>query len=143
MNKEPLADRWVPIPVMAPTQDPRSKGRPAADFPHFWGGAKVFSRRAMQGLWDLLAPHGEFLPLATDHGEYFAYNHLTRITGAVDENRSIPNLDHLRMNKYGRLVLRPENLLGQNAFVLTDERSAIFVTDLVADRISQLGLTGS
>lgn len=39
----------------------------------------------MEGLWDLLAPYGEFLPLSAQEGEYFAYSPLVRVHEAVDE----------------------------------------------------------
>lgn len=78
----PVAAAWV-----APRGHVRKIGRlRKGDFP-CWVDP-LFSKRAREGLEDLLDPYGEWLPVITTNvGEFFVYN-VTTVINCVDQERS-------------------------------------------------------
>jgi|GEM_PF-445153 len=140
---DPLADRWQPVRVQLDRSDARSKRLQRSDFPACPSGRSVFTRRAMEALWDLLAPHGEFLPLQSADGDFYVFNCLTRLEGAVDESRSeLRRTVNGVLAGHGKLALHPLRILGKHAFQLAGLGASLFVTDRVAEQIEAAGLTG-
>jgi hypothetical protein len=97
----------------------------------------------MSALWDLLLPHGEFLPLDCPDGSYCAYN-VTRVIDVMDEDDS----ELERFSDGGIMdIVRPafyaERIASEVIFKLPQMRSTpIFVTDRFVERIEEHGLVG-
>jgi hypothetical protein len=120
--------------------------RPLSDHPPLGAGVPVFSARAADALRDLLAPHGEFLPLA---GVPCVAFQVTRVLDALDEARS--GLSRVAghaghpgfVSQVTRFALRPEALGDAAIFRLASvPESEPFVTAAFRSRARAAGLTG-
>ncbi|MFC7443078.1 hypothetical protein [Laceyella putida] len=73
---------------MKVVEDKRRKKRPIGDFPWFLPDLIAMSKRAKEAMEDLLAPHGEFLLVECDFGEYYLYNAFA-VLDALDDEKTI------------------------------------------------------
>jgi hypothetical protein len=142
----PLPEPWVPVAVRPFTRHPDDEGKALTDFPPMGFSVPVFSERAVDALRDLLAPHGEFLPLAGL--PYVAFN-VGHVIDALDEDRSKFTRIAAQGDQPGfiaqvtRFALRPEALGDVPIFRLASiPESEPFVTEAFRERARDAGLTG-
>ena len=137
---DPVAATWVPIRVERLTATSSDSMLPLGDFPTF-GAVPVFSERAARALVDLLAPHGELLPL---EGEPFLVFNVTTVLDALDEERSdLQRFTSGRVMQVNRFVLRPDRLDGSPIFKLSAmPRVDVFVSERFRHRVAESGLVG-
>ncbi|MBO8142920.1 MAG: hypothetical protein H0Z37_12245 [Firmicutes bacterium] len=140
----PRSASWVPIRVAVWRHEQVPEGLKPSDFPSLRSSCPVFSTRAAEGLWDLLEPNGEILPLLCDEGEYFVYN-VTTLSDALDEERSeisrFPD-DGQVMAVY-EYVFRSDKVGQAAIFKLTQIPTLwVFVTEEFVQRVQELGLVG-
>lgn len=137
----PRSAGWIPLKVAVWRNEEVPEDLKLSDFPSMT--VPVFSRRSVEGLWDLLEPNGEVLPLVCNEGDYFAYN-ITTLSEALDEDRS-------RMSRYsdGQIMNVKQHVFKPDLL----ERKAIFklvqipglweyVTEEFVQRVQELGLVG-
>lgn len=134
-----MAAGWEAVEV-AWDEEP---GRPRPDF-SWVSTAPVFTGRAVEALGDLLEGRGELLPLAvTDGSEAYAFN-VTRLSEALDVERS--ELDYYRSGgimDVDRYVFDPATVARETIFKLAIlPRSYEYVTDRFRARVEEAGLTG-
>lgn len=136
------ASGWVPLRVKL-LDDPEEPPLPASDYPCLSLTVPVLSRKAKDCLEDIIAPHGEFLPMLTTLGEYYVFN-VTTLLDALDEQKSV-----IERFKSGRIMeieayqFRREKLTGAPIFKLPqDALDKPLVTDEFIRRVEECGLTG-
>lgn len=136
------AFNWVPLRVKVRDSDVGGP-LPASDHSNLGGVVPVVSRRAKDRLEAVLAPHGEFLPLLTTVGEYYAFN-VTTVLNALDEDAS----ELLRFAS-GRIMdivtyrFNPGSLEGAIIFRLAQmARRYVYVTDRFVGLADEHNLTG-
>ena len=138
----PHQGRWRPIRVEL---DRESKPAPHGDFPcNFLGGIyPALGQRAVEALRDLLEPVGELLPVECDAEPLWFYN-CTRFADVFDEAAS----DFSRSPSTGRVMTirraawRPEVERETLFRIAHRHRSAVYVTDVVVERMRSAGLRG-
>jgi hypothetical protein len=135
---EPAA-AWAPVTVVRADRLPGDGERPLADLAPVGLPVPVFSLRAAEALGDLLAPHGELLPLA---GLPYAAFNVTTVLDALDEQRSKLIRHAGRVMQVSRFELRPERLGAPIFRLATIPRSDPFVTEAFRERVLAAGLTG-
>lgn len=140
----PRREGWAPIRVRLLKEVERGQHLADSDLPWLSSAAPVFRARAAEALGDLLAEHGELLPLACDEAELRVLNVL-RVVDALDFDRS----KVVRFPSSGAVlaieshVFRPERLEGADIFRSPHMReSPVFVSERVVDRAEQAGLRG-
>ena len=104
----------------------------------------VFTARALDALSDLLEGRGEPLPLEVEGGgELYAFN-ATRLSDALDEERS----DLKRFKAEGtimrvkRFEFDPDRVAGETIFKLIQKRNYEFVTEPFRKRVEEAALRG-
>jgi hypothetical protein len=116
----------------------------------------IFSRKAVEALYDLLEANGEILPLIFEgkENEYFAYNVLT-VSNAVDEEKSeIDRRQDGRFSYIKRYEFDPTQVAGLTIFKTWENKAPkvpsshtfvsveVFVTDPFVKRVKEAGLFG-
>lgn len=131
---------WRPLRVSA---DKRNKRVPAGDFPCIFIGGTMpaLSQRAVDDLRDLLEPAGELLRVDSPDGPLWLFNCL-RVADVLDEERS-----EIRRHTDGIVahVYRHEwkaAVEDETFFRIPQRRPAVYVTDVVVERIRSAGLVG-
>jgi hypothetical protein len=112
-----------------------------------WNSMPIFSNRAAQALGDLLDGRGEWLELDISGGprDYRGFN-ITRLSDVLDEDAS--DIEYA-VDEPGKIMwvrrwaVHADLLAQETIFKLArDPAAERFVTDVVRDRIEQVGLTG-
>ncbi len=140
LDGTPMAPAWQPVKTRWVT----NKGtRPIPDFSTI-SGAPVFNARALAVLGDLLEGRGELLPLDVEDAEdHYAFN-CTRLSDALDEERS--ELAYFRTGRVmavDRYEFDQRKLVGDTIFkIIQKRRSSKYVTDLFRRRAEEAGLSG-
>ena len=140
----PMGEDWTSQRILIEREREHHRGRlNRSDFPS--GTAPAFSRRATDGLRDLLVTCGEFLPTICDEGEYFFFN-VTTVCDILDEERSRIHrsrgtvLDIHRHVFKKNATLKPANVMFK--LPCRPSGSAVYVTDRFVERVQALGLIG-
>ena len=136
-----IAATWQPKGVKILTS---RRNRRRADLPSLASSVIALRRRALDALGDVLADHGEVLPLLPVRGEEFFLFNATRVIDALDEENSL-----LTRFPGGRIMsidaptfIEPK-IRGVHLFKLPNQRvNPIFVSDYFAQRVQSAGLTG-
>ena len=81
-----MADEWE-VPEVRFLNDRGWEQQLQGDFPYLCGAVPVMSAKVVAALGSLLEVSGELLPLASDDGEYWAFNCLA-VVDAMDTQRS-------------------------------------------------------
>jgi len=134
------AETWVPFEITKLVDEPRDEGLVLPDYPTF--PAPAFSERAVAALSDLLAPHGELLPV--EGLPYLLYNVL-QLEDALDEEASTLKRfsSSGRIMRLDRPVFVPDRLGPSPIFKLpTYRRVDVYVRQPFVDRVEETGLTG-
>ena len=132
-------NNWTPLRVMR--MEPE-KGLELSDAPGFI--LPVFSRRALDYLKPLIAPHVEVLPLSFDEGEFFAINVIT-VLDAVDYQNSVYKTfrDGKRIMSFKKYAFHESIVAVVPIFKISDERVRYaFVSDEFKQIVEQNKLTG-
>lgn len=136
-----MALRWRPVRMFWETD---AGTRPITDFSTV-SGTPVFNARALEALGDLLEGRGELLPLEVEGaGEYYAFN-VTRLSDALDEERSELKLfKHSgRVMRVARYQFKSDRLAGETIFKLRQLRETYsYVTGTIRRQAEIAGLTG-
>lgn len=118
--------------------------RPIPDFSTL-SGAPVFSSRAVDALADLLDDRGDLLPLKVEGAEDQYVFNCTRLSEALDEERS----EFKRFTSSGRVMrivyheFAGNRLRGETVFrVRQNPKRSEYVTDAFRRRTEEAGLTG-
>jgi len=122
-------------------------GRPYAqsDMPDLGSsGVLVLRERALVALREVLEGYGEFLPLACEEADLWAFN-CTRVVDALDEGRStirrFPNSN--KIMRIQRYEFRPEALVGVRAFRLPQlQPGPVYVNEEVGEAVRAAELRG-
>ncbi len=134
---QPLASLWKPLETIG-------RVRAFNDCPFINLAVPAFSKRAVDGLRDMLEPNGEILPLLHPAGEYFAYN-CTTIVEILDQPRCdakwFRELPAPALFIHWFAVL-PEKTEGLTIFRMRELCNFVFVTDQFVSRVRELGLNG-
>ena len=139
----PRGGSWKPIRVKRVPADEHQTAK-QSDFPWLGAHALVMRPRAVTGLAQLLEPHGEILPLATDADVGLFVLNVLHIIDALDEGRS----EILRFPSTNRImrVTRPAFLDarvgGVDVFRLPHRASATYLSQRVVDTVRDLKLKG-
>ncbi len=138
-----LASYWKPLAVHVLYDEDLDKYLPASDFPLLAFHIPIFSKRAAFTLGDMLAGHGELLPLLCREGEYYAYN-VTCVLDALDEDGSnlvrFPDGRILDIKSYS---FYPDKLGNCPIFKLPQTPLMdVFVTDEFKHKVEESKLTG-
>lgn len=135
---------WIPPRTALLRTDDNGKPLEVADLPWYLGGTLVLSPRSRELLEPILAPAGEFLPLAGEAGDHVVFN-ATHYTDALDEPAS-----ELTRFPDGRILRIKRVVLGASAFadapavrLANVHNSPIFYSHGVVQAINELGLTGT
>jgi hypothetical protein len=141
----PVAWKWKPIRVRVLREKKRDWRRPVSDTPSIGLAIPVLSEHAVGCLRHLLAPHGEFLPLACDEGVYFLYN-VTTVLDALDIDHSdviFFDDESSRIMRIKTYAFIPDVVRGVDAFKLLDrEKSDVFLSERVKLAAESCGLKG-
>lgn len=134
---EQLVPLWKPLETIG-------RVKSFNDCPFIDLAVPAFSKRAVEGLRDMLEPNGEILPLLHPAGEYFAYN-CTRIVEILDQPRC--DAKWFRELPAPALFIHwfavmPEKTDGLTIFRMRELCNLVFVTDRFVSRARELGLNG-
>ncbi len=114
---------------------------PIPDISGWRGGSLVLSKKAYDCLNELLAPHGEFLPVDCDNEEFFVFNCLT--LALVDEKNSEQNIMDGTFMGIKKIVFNPLDLPGKPIFKTKYDRcDGLYCGDEFAQLVKDCGLTG-
>jgi hypothetical protein len=154
---QPMQAIWRPIEYkvnVVPKERYDGWKYPPSDV--YSGKRVIFSRKAVDALYNLLEANGEILPLIFEgkENEYFAYNVLT-VSNAVDEEKSEidrhPDGDFSHIKRY---EFDPTQIAGLTIFKVWKNKSPrvptshtfisgdVFVTDPFVKRVKEAGLFG-
>jgi hypothetical protein len=154
---QPMRAIWRPIEYkvnVVPKERYDGWKYPPSDV--YSGRRVIFSRKAVDALYDMLEASGEILPLIFEgkENEYFAYNVLT-VSNAVDEEKSEidrhPDGDFSHILRY---EFDPAQTAGLTIFKVWKNKSPrvptshtfisgdVFVTDPFVKRVQEAGLFG-
>lgn len=136
---QPIGEKWKPIGVIVPKEE---QHLPKCDFPELLPDVPVFSRRAKELLTDLLVPFGEFLPLLTDTGEYYAFNVINRIDVLNEKKSELERFPDGRVMRVVKYEFYPEKIQDQLIFQIPQETTRIYVTDKFVENVKEYNLTG-
>ena len=136
---------WTPIEIEIlrfdeETDEPLLR----ADFPWFGSWTLMLRDRAIDLAGPVLAPFGEFLPLACADAAVTCFNCLQRLD-VLDEGRSqierFPSSGRIMViEKY---VFRPEMIPERSVFKIPQEQQgSLYYTERVVEDLQALGLTG-
>jgi hypothetical protein len=138
----PLRQTWRPLAVRPITEE-FPELTTVGDFTKL-GTIPVFSKRAVDGLGELLTDNGELLPLepAVEGMRYYAYN-VTTVLNALDRDRTAGVwLAPDRLMLVDRYAFRPECLTGATVFRIPELQGTVFVTEKFIDRVVSSGIDG-
>ena len=141
-NGRPLAAEWTPV-VAKKQEEDSQKELGDAPFENRIG-LPVFSKRAVDTLYHLIAPYVEFLPLVCDAGAFYAVNVLP-VLDAVDyakaQYKMFPGTK--RIMHFGAYAFRPEVVGKYPIFRLADEPlKKPFISDEMKETIDKARLKG-
>jgi hypothetical protein len=116
----------------------------AVDLAYFSGLHLMLSGRAVAALRPWIGPHGEFLPVRADIGDYAIFNCFTEIDAFDDEHTEGRRFQSSgRFMRICRYALYAERLLDPPPiFRLVGQRAPLFVTDAFRAAVEQHRLTG-
>jgi hypothetical protein len=131
-----LKSFWRPIKV-----DGRVRG--FNDYPCIDLCVPAFSKRAVEGLGEILKRNGELLPLESEAGEYFAFNCRT-VADVLDRDKSRINYrqDGFVAMSVDYFAFLDDLLDGLTMFRIPELCQNIFVTDDFLKRVIELELLG-
>ena len=132
-----MADIWTPQPVIG-------RVRPFNDYPCVNLLIPAFSRRAVDGLRDLLEANGELLPLASTVGEFYGYN-ITTVVDILDHDRSSiewPDKRRVTAFEIMRYEFFIEKMAGLSIFRLVEMPTTTYVSQVFVDRVREHELQG-
>jgi hypothetical protein len=116
----------------------------AVDNAYFSGLHLLLSARAVASLRLLIGPHGEFLPVRAEFGDYTIFNCFTEVDAFDDANT-----DGRRFSSSGRFMeifryaLHADRLREPPpVFRLLGKRGGVFATDIFRDAVERHRLTG-
>ncbi|MDF2631173.1 MAG: hypothetical protein K0R39_5004 [Symbiobacteriaceae bacterium] len=137
------AGAWKPMVLVRYRGDSAKRNLKLSDFPSLRRGSTVFSRRAIDGLRDLLEPNGEILPADFSEADYALYN-VTTLLNTLDEERSeIERFRDGRVMDIFKYTFLPDRLGTAAIFKLVQATFLEpFVTDQFVERVRDLKLTG-
>ena len=107
-------------------------------------GVLVFSKKAIEKLYDLIKDDVEILPLECDYGDFSLIN-VTTVLDAIDHEKSeYKYIDGTKQIMYfKKYVFLEEVIKGYDIFKITDKRgSFIFASDRLVQTINQSKLKG-
>jgi hypothetical protein len=132
---------WSPLRLQAyGNKRQKKKGLPDCSF---WFSVPIFSERAVQALSDIFLAHGELLPVVCDETPYYAYNILTVVPDAFDEERSEYNrFQSGNVGNIYRYEFRPDKVQGATIFKISQQILLAYATDSYVERVNEAGLTG-
>ena len=132
-----LAKAWRPLSVRV------VKGKKRSDFPSLASHVPVFTRRALDTLYPLVAPHIEALPLKSTKGEFFAINVLL-VTECLDLSRSeVKFFSSGGIMRIARYAFDMECVRGQDMFKLRQvPLYEVYVSDEFKRQVEGAGLQG-
>jgi hypothetical protein len=154
---QPMRAIWRPIEYkvhVVPKEKYDGWKYPPSDV--YSGSRVIFSRKAVDALYDILEANGEILPLIFEgkENEYFAYNVLT-ISNAVDEEKSeIHRRQDGGFSHIKRYEFDPAQAAGLTIFKAWQNKAPkvshshtfvsvdVFVTDPFVKRVKEAGLFG-
>jgi hypothetical protein len=154
---KPMREIWRPLEYkvhVVPKEKYDGWKYPPSDV--YSGRRVIFSRKAVDALYDMLEANGEILPLIFEgkENEYFAYNVLT-VSNAVDEEKSeIDRRQDGRFSHIKRYEFDPAQTAGLTIFKTWENKSPrvpnshtyvsveVFVTDPFVKRVQEAGLFG-
>lgn len=137
---ESVAALWRPLAVKTIVETPDDEGKVLSDFPPCWV-TPTFSAKAVLMLRDLLARHGELLPLR--NYPYYLYN-VTTLVDALDMSASdIQWFSSGSIMSIEKCVFRASSLDGSAIFRIPQFRRVnVYVDARFKDRVAESGLTG-
>jgi hypothetical protein len=141
-DTQPMAASWPAPRVRLIEPEPGSEVL-VGDFPDLAGAIPVLSDRAVHALHDLIKNHGELLPLASDDGEYWAFNVLTTVDLMDEKASEAEYLAPDRILLVRKLVVRRDAPSPPPIFKLPQWRKGSpLVTDRLLDAAVAHGLLG-
>ncbi|MBA4601974.1 imm11 family protein [Thermoactinomyces mirandus] len=141
-NKEPITPIWKPIRLKVSEID-KDNPNPLPDCLLMLGDVLIFSEKGKSHVKRHLSDYGEFLPLISECGSFYAF-HLLEQINALDEEKS----EVLRFKSSGRIkritnyVFKPNQIASRLLFKIPQNPAAIFVTDEFLSLICDSGLQG-
>ena len=130
---------WLPLRVRKESSD---KEKPLSDAPYFF--VPVFSKKALECLYAIMADDVEVLPLEYDDGEYYAIN-VVSVIDVIDYEKS----DFIKFNNSDKIMLFKsyafckDKIKDQNIFKIIDEpRRRAFVSEKFKQIVDENHLTG-
>lgn len=135
-------DGWRPIKVRTVRAEEQEALR-TSDFPWLASQSLAMRPKAVATLGDILAAHGELLPLESDSGaDLFAFN--ARTIDALDENRSslIRFPDTGRIMHINQIALVETRVHEIDIFRLPHRASSTYVSERFVERAEVAGLVG-
>lgn len=145
-GRHTMAAGWI-SPEAAEISDndllEEERGLPLGDFADACSVAPLMSRRAVEGLADLLEGRCELLPVR--HTPPMWLLNVLEVRDALDPRSSKVEYSSKRERRamaIDRYRFHEGRLAGATIFKIPELMFEIFVTDAVAERIEKLGLTG-
>lgn len=140
LDASPRAASWTPPRMF---WEDLGGARPIPDYSTV-AGAPVLRARALDVLGDLLQGRCELLPLHVEGDADLHMVNVTRLSDALDEERSELDLfGDGRVMDIDRHAFRPERLAGETIFRVAQAPDLWdYVTDAVRGRVENAGLTG-
>lgn len=138
-GKQSFNKTWRPIEVI-----PYDEHLPTCDFPHLIGGFLVFSQKAKEAMYELVAPYGEFLLMKHESGEeLFLFNILNYIEALDLQKSKVSRYESSgRIRDIHQYSFVPEKVNGQIIFKMPFKTVRIYVTDTFVQKIREHELTG-
>lgn len=140
---KPQGKNWE-SPQIEVLIDKAHKNRPESDMPDFASHIPVFSRRAVNVLQPLIEPYGEFLKLAIDTQELYAFN-VTKLVDALDLDKSVYETfsDGKRIMLIRKHVFKDSVIAGLPIFKLIQSPLAyVYVNEIFVAAVKNNNLTG-
>ena len=144
-----LLESWKPVSIETRWYGHYDKQKKKlVDFPNHGFGCLVVSDRAKNLLNDSLSKHGEFLPLNSSEGKFWAFHALNCID-AIDQKKSTPLYGEYRNNRpcgspisiTTPYAFHCERLVDELVFCVPNLRG-FFFTEKFVNLVSDLQLTG-
>jgi hypothetical protein len=135
---------WIPPELQVLVDDDELPPQwVAVDNAYFTGLNLLLSARAVSVLRPLIGPHGEFLPVRADFGDYAIFNCFTEIDVLDDRNTEGKRFSSGRFMEIFRYALHAERLVDPPPiFRMLGRRGPLFVTDPFRALVEEHRLTG-
>lgn len=138
-GKQSFNKTWCPIEVI-----PYDEHLPTCDFPHLISGFLVFSQKAKEAMYELVAPYGEFLLMKHESGEELFLFNILNYNDALDLQKSKVSRDEIsdRIRDIHQYAFIPEKVNNQIIFKMSFNPARIYVTDAFVQKVREHQLTG-